>query len=93
METQAQYTGHGNNTGGLQAHSIGDGYPWIVVGGNAPGGFTNWKVQHAFDEKLNVNHVFRDCENAHLLAEGLASGRFYARRGWAYFNNTHGSAI
>ena len=26
-----QYTGHGENTGGLQRHSLGDFYPWISV--------------------------------------------------------------
>lgn len=26
------YTGHGERTGGLQSHSIGDTYPWAPVG-------------------------------------------------------------
>ena len=32
MATQVQYTGHGANTGGLQAHSVGPDYPYMVVG-------------------------------------------------------------
>lgn len=28
----ATYTGHGHNTGGLQRHSIGDEYPYIIIG-------------------------------------------------------------
>ena len=27
-----QYLGHGANTGGLQAHSIGDEYPYLIQG-------------------------------------------------------------
>lgn len=27
-----RYTGHGEKTGGLQAHSVGDSYPFCVVG-------------------------------------------------------------
>lgn len=32
MTQQVQYTGHGANTGGLQAHSIGDNYPFLIFG-------------------------------------------------------------
>lgn len=32
MSNQVQYTGHGQNTGGLQGHSIGDEYPYMVAG-------------------------------------------------------------
>jgi hypothetical protein len=41
----AQYTGHGANTGGLQGHSIGSEYPYMIVGVadslDAP---TEWQV-------------------------------------------------
>lgn len=30
--SQVQYTGHGANTGGLQMHSVGDEYPYIIHG-------------------------------------------------------------
>lgn len=43
--SQAQYLGHGVGTGGLQRHSIGDEYPYTVMGvqshANAP---VRWKV-------------------------------------------------
>jgi len=29
---QVQYTGHGAKTGGLQGHSVGDEYPYIIMG-------------------------------------------------------------
>lgn len=32
MSTQVQYTGHGANTGGLQGHSIGPDYPYMIIG-------------------------------------------------------------
>lgn len=32
MGTQVQYTGHGDNTGGLQRHSIGTEYPYLIMG-------------------------------------------------------------
>lgn len=35
MSTQVQYTGHGANTGGLQRHSIGDEYPYMIGGSMA----------------------------------------------------------
>lgn len=31
-ESKAQYTGHGANTGGLQGHSMGDEYPYLIIG-------------------------------------------------------------
>jgi len=30
--TAVSYSGHGARTGGLQAHSIGDEYPYIIMG-------------------------------------------------------------
>ncbi len=31
-ESKVAYTGHGAKTGGLQGHSVGDEYPYIVIG-------------------------------------------------------------
>ncbi len=45
MSTAVRYTGHGINTGGLQAHSVGTDYPYMIVGTqtgvHAP---TEWQV-------------------------------------------------
>lgn len=42
----AQYSGHGANTGGLQMHSVGSDYPYMIIGVadslDAP---TQWQVQ------------------------------------------------
>jgi hypothetical protein len=32
MSNQVQYLGHGANTGGLQQHSVGSDYPYMIVG-------------------------------------------------------------
>ncbi len=32
MSNSVRYTGHGANTGGLQAHSVGTDYPYMIVG-------------------------------------------------------------
>ena len=32
MSGEVRYTGHGANTGGLQGHSIGTEYPYIIIG-------------------------------------------------------------
>ena len=32
MSTEVRYTGHGEKTGGLQGHSIGTEYPYIIIG-------------------------------------------------------------
>lgn len=43
--TQVIYTGHGANTGGLQGHSVGADYPYMIIGVqdrlDAP---TEWQV-------------------------------------------------
>lgn len=54
-----EYTGHGINTGGLQEHSIGDDYPFTVIGTqldcNSPTVYyvanlnTGWKDSRFFD--------------------------------------------
>ena len=31
MSNAVEYTGHGENTGGLQGHSVGDDYPYCVL--------------------------------------------------------------
>ncbi len=32
MSNQVRYTGHGINTGGLQGHSVGADYPYMIIG-------------------------------------------------------------
>jgi hypothetical protein len=32
MTTTVRYTGHGINTGGLQGHSVGADYPYMIIG-------------------------------------------------------------
>lgn len=32
MTVTSRYTGHGANTGGLQGHSIGTDYPYMIIG-------------------------------------------------------------
>lgn len=45
MTTTVRYTGHGINTGGLQGHSVGADYPYMIIGvqdrAEAP---TEWQV-------------------------------------------------
>jgi len=45
MSDQVRYTGHGANTGGLQGHSVGADYPYMIIGVqdrlDAP---TEWQV-------------------------------------------------
>lgn len=42
---EVRYTGHGANTGGLQGHSVGEDYPYMIIGvqgrAEAP---TEWQV-------------------------------------------------
>lgn len=38
---QVRYTGHGINTSGLQGHSVGDDYPYMIIG---VGSLTEWQV-------------------------------------------------
>lgn len=32
MSAEVRYTGHGANTGGLQGHSVGADYPYMIIG-------------------------------------------------------------
>lgn len=36
MRTDTQYTGHGDNTGGLQRHSVGPLYPYTIIQKGCP---------------------------------------------------------
>lgn len=53
-ESKAQYTGHGAATGGLQGHSVGSDYPYMVVGVqdrlDAP---TEWRVMDTRTSKMS----------------------------------------
>lgn len=35
---------HGLNTGGLQAHSVGDDYPFMIIGVQQDAGSTQWRA-------------------------------------------------
>lgn len=52
------YTGHGTHTGGLQAHSVGEEYPYTIVGtqahADAP---TQWYV---FDTRTGSRGTLRN---------------------------------
>lgn len=53
-ESKAQYTGHGAATGGLQGHSVGSDYPYMIVGVQdrleAP---TEWRVMDTRTSKMS----------------------------------------
>lgn len=70
-----QYTGHGANTRGLQAHSIGESYPYIVVGIDNPrqGKETRWRVVNAITGEVTFYDFLR-VEKAHAVAERAAAG-------------------
>lgn len=73
--SQAQYTGHGANTGGLQAHSIGESYPYTVVGIDDPSRWdgTRWRVVNLVTGKT-TDYDFLRVELAHEVAERAAAG-------------------
>ena len=54
MSKQVRYTGHGANTGGLQCHSVGPDYPYMIVGVQerltAP---TRWRVMDTRTSKMS----------------------------------------
>lgn len=43
MSNQVEYTGH-HGTSGLQSHSIGDEYPFVIYGVGSATGATKWAV-------------------------------------------------
>jgi len=58
----AEYTGHGVNTGGLQRHSIGDTYPFTVVGTmhRVPGGDNVGHTQYYVQNLITGERYYRD---------------------------------
>lgn len=75
-------SGHAEGAGGLRGHSVGDSYPWRVIG--HPGGA--WSVvgaDNAVRERIGFSNLLRDprwapdelddlaCEEAHDLARRL----------------------
>lgn len=54
VEPKVAYTGHGAKTGGLQGHSVGSDYPYMVVGvqdrAEAP---TEWRVMDTRTSKMS----------------------------------------
>jgi hypothetical protein len=78
------YTGHGENTGGLQAHSVGELYPLDVYGqetpngtrygvidlssGDATGGLWSVKVAHGMAKALKAEAPARAREIIRSIA-------------------------
>lgn len=88
------YEGHGVNTGGLQNHSVGDSYPFMVVGTqhvtmDKPSKETRYYVldcatgRRFYWKNLVTGHVqtWGDIKDAHFAAQFLSEGN---RPDWAY---------
>lgn len=77
------YLGHGANTGGLQQHSIGEDYPYVVVGTmhrsmDKPVDYVRYYVMNAdtgaryyFKAWDGVVRTWASCRNAHAAATML----------------------
>lgn len=61
---EVKYTGHGVNTGGLQAHSIGWEYPYTVIGvQRGPEGALRWAVMDTRNGQIGVDKAtHKQCE-------------------------------
>lgn len=93
MNAKAQYTGHGVNTGGLQQHSLGEDYPFIVVGTGTKGHWyvlngvtgdkspicTNYRDAQTFVEYGKLLRRIKSCiEQADNTQEAIAYCKGYA---------------
>lgn len=66
-----QYTGHLANSGGLQGHSLGESYPWAVIGVQSSlDEKTKWKVQNLCTGEYHT-YLFSDVRLAHELANAI----------------------
>lgn len=51
------------NESGLQAHSVGDLYPWMIVGTRGPAGETLWYAWHTIDgQRFPARAAYKDAE-------------------------------
>lgn len=64
---RAEYTGHGQNTGGLQMHSIGDDYPFMVVG-----------TQHRYPAAPQ----FTQTKETRYYVQNLVTGEKFYHKDW-----------
>lgn len=73
-----RYMGHGANTGGLQAHSIGWEYPYTVIGvQRGPEGALRWAVMDTRNGQLGADKATqRECtiEIASLKIRNMMHG-------------------
>lgn len=70
--TSAIYTGHGAKTGGLQQHSVGSTYPFIVVGVETLAGL-RWEITDATGRVWYQG--IRTCALAHDMVGRLKQER------------------
>lgn len=61
---EVRYMGHGANTGGLQAHSVGPEYPYTVIGvQRGPDGPLRWAVMDTRNGQIGVDKAtHKECE-------------------------------
>lgn len=59
-----RYTGHGVNTGGLQAHSVGPEYPYTIIGvQRGAEGALRWAVMDTRNAQISVDKAtYKECE-------------------------------
>lgn len=73
-----QYLGHGKNTGGLQAHSVGWEYPYTVIGvQRGPEGALRWAVMDTRNGQIGADKATqRECtiEIASLKIRNMMHG-------------------
>lgn len=65
--SRVEYTGHGANTGGLQLHSMGDDYPFMVIG-----------TQHRYPAAPQ----FSQCDETRYYVQNLVTGERYYHKNW-----------
>jgi len=61
---EVRYTGHGNDTGGLQRHSIGPEYQYTIIGvQRGPEGALRWAVMDTRNGQIGADKAtHRECE-------------------------------
>jgi hypothetical protein len=69
--SSVKYTGHVGN-GGLQGHSVGALYPYVVYGQETPAGLRYGVMNGTKD--ADTGPIFRECKAAYAAAEELKSG-------------------
>ena len=75
---EVRYMGHGANTGGLQAHSVGWEYPYTVIGvQRGPEGALRWAVMDTRNGQIGTDKATqRECsiEIASLKIRNMMHG-------------------